>query len=323
MKIAVTGGAGFIGTVLADLLIAQGHEVILLDIRESAKYPQFSRIANVSDAYGLTQAVKGADAIMHLAAEHRDDVYPVSRYYEVNEEGTDNVISAAEEHRIKTIIFTSTVAVYGLDAGESRENDETHPFNDYGRSKLKAEGHLLHWGRLDPSHRAVIVRPCVVFGPGNRGNVHTLMEQIARASFVMIGSGKNLKSMAYVGNVAAFLAHCLALPAGTHVFNYADKPDMSTRTLVRTIRKAMGLGGTGPAFPYVFGLAGGMVFDLAARLTGRTFPVSLIRVRKFCASTVVNADRAMASGFTPPYTLEQGLQDMISADFIDPGKHAA
>jgi nucleoside-diphosphate-sugar epimerase len=315
MKIAITGGTGFIGTLLAESLLADGHEVLLLDIKPSEKHPQHSRQVDICDAYALSEAMQGVDVIYHLAAEHRDDVFPRSRYYEVNEEGTDNVISAADNNGIKKIIFTSTVDVYGLNEGESRESDAPQPFNDYGKSKLKAEGRVRQWAGRDPTHSAAIVRLVATFGPGNRGNIYTLMDQIHRGRFVMIGPGRNRKSIAAVGNVAAFLRHCLNFKPGIHLYNYADKPDLITRDLVLTIRRALGLPGRGPHAPYLIGLGGGMVFDAAARLTGRTLPVSAIRVKKFCADTVVNADRLRETGFKPTQTLEEALQEMIAVEF--------
>jgi len=63
------------------------------------------------------------------------------------------------------------------------------------------------------------------------------------------------------------------------------------------------------------GLAGGYLFDLAALVTGRQFPISSIRIKKFCAGTQVAADKLRQTGFRPPYSLEQGLERMIAADF--------
>lgn len=315
MKIAITGGAGFIGTQLSGRLLADGHEIFLLDTKPSNKYPQHFREVDICNAYALSEAMKGVDVIYHLAAEHRDDVSPRSRYYEVNDKGTSNVISAASNNGIKQIIFTSTVAVYGLNEGESREDDALQPFNDYGKSKLKAEGHIRQWAGRNPMHSATIIRLVATFGPGNRGNIYTLMDQIYRGRFVMIGPGRNRKSIAAVGNVAAFLHHCLKLQPGIHLYNYADKPDLITRDLVLTIRRALGLPGKGLRAPYLIGLGGGIVFDVAARLTGRALPVSAIRVKKFCADTVINANHLRETGFKPLQTLEEALQEMIAVEF--------
>ena len=315
MKIAITGGAGFIGTELARVLTAQGHDLVLLDLHKSRAFPALSRITDVTDREALITALEGVDAIYHLAAEHRDDVRPIQKYYDVNVGGAENIIAAAQKHNIQKIIFSSSVAVYGLDAGDSKERDVPAPFNDYGASKLQAEKVFENWARADKQRTLATLRLVATFGPGNRGNIHTLMEQIARGKFIMIGSGKNKKSIAYVGNVAAFLAHVLSLPPGAHLYNYADKPDLSTAVLVAQIRAALGLKNAGAAMPYALGLMGGAAFDIAAKITGRTFPVSAIRVKKFCADTVVNADKLQETGFIAPFSLEQGLHDMIAQEF--------
>lgn len=323
MKIAVTGGAGFIGTVLIENLLAQGHDVFWLDIRQSETYPDKGRRVDVTHQDALTQALHGVDAVYHLAAEHRDDVRPVQKYYDTNVGGARCLVQACEENGIHTIIFTSTVAVYGLDAGESGEDSPVAPFNDYGKSKLESEKIFEEWAEKDTARKLVTMRFVATFGPRNRGNVYTLMDGIARGKFMMVGNGENRKSVAYVGNVAAFLVHSLSFGPGVGIYNYADKPDLSTREMVSDIRQSMGLSGTGPRLPYVAGLMGGAAFDVLARLTGRTFPISIIRIKKFCANTIVRADKVALSGFTPPYTLSQGLKAMVEAEFPETRKKAA
>lgn len=310
MKIAITGGSGFIGSRLSALLKAEGHELVVLDL--AADHP-----VDVTDEAAVMEALTGVDAIYNLAAEHRDDVSPVARYYDVNVGGAKVLAKAAAAHNIKTIIFTSSVAVYGLDAGESTERDTPAPFNDYGSSKLQAEDVFNAWAVGDTDRSLVTLRLVATFGQGNRGNIYTLMDQIARGRFVMVGAGRNYKSVAYVDNVAAFLQHCLGRGAGAHLYNYADKPDLNMREMVRDIRAALGRSGLGPRLPYVIGLTGGVCFDVLAKLTGKNFPISRVRVEKFCANTVVNADKAHASGFTAPASLQAGLERMMKAEFDD------
>lgn len=315
MDIAITGGAGFIGTALARLFKKDGHTLRLLDLKKSEEFPGDSRIVDVTDAAALESALAGADAVYHLAAEHRDDVSPVRKYYDVNVGGGRNVIAAARAQGIKKIVFTSSVAVYGLNAGDSKETDTPAPFNDYGRSKLESEETFVQWAAEDESRSLTTVRLVATFGPGNRGNIYTLMNQIASGKFVMIGRGENRKSVAYVGNAAAFLRHALDFGPGAHLYNYADKPDLNMREMVADIRRALNLEGTGPQLPYALGLLGGTAFDAAAKITGRSFPISAVRVRKFCADTVVNADRIAGTGFAAPFSLTEGLRDMMAAEF--------
>lgn len=305
MRIAITGGAGFIGSKLAELLEKQGHEVFILDL------PAY----DVTDSAAMMEALTGIDAIYHLAAEHRDDVRPIQKYYDVNVGGAENIIAAAKAHNIPKIIFTSSVAVYGLDAGESKESSAPAPFNDYGQSKWESEKIFESWAQQNPDHKLVTIRLVATFGPGNRGNIYNLMNQIAGGKFLMVGSGKNRKSIAYVGNVAAFLAHLLKCEAGTHLYNYADKPDISMNEMVGIVRGKLGQEKKLLRVPYIIGLAGGFVFDVAAKITGRRFPISAVRVQKFCADTVVNAEKMRGTGFVPPYSLKQGLEEMIEAEF--------
>lgn len=312
MKIAITGGNGFIGSRLAALLIGEGHHVVSIDTNGPTP-------VDILDRAALTNAVQGCDAIYHLAAAHRDDIFPRSVYYDVNAGGTKNVIDAANDAGIKRIIFTSTFAVYGLNTGMPDEDSELHPFNDYGKSKLEGEQHLKMWAKGDPSRTLTIVRPVVVFGEGNRGNVHTFISQIVSGKFVMVGKGTNKKSMAYVGNVAAFLKHCLNEKPGFALYNYADKPDFDMNTLTDVVYRKLGKAKPGVRIPYPVGLMAGAAFDLLARITRRKFPISTVRVQKFCADTTCAADRLRTTGFVPRYTLAEGLERMIDSDFLGKG----
>ena len=163
-----------------------------------------------------------------------------------------------------------------------------HYFNDYGRTKWEAEKIYREWQEKDPQNRTlVVVRPTVVFGEQNRGNVYNLLNQIASGRFIMIGAGTNMKSMAYVENVVSFLQYSIDFfKPGVHVYNYVDKPDFDMNTLVSLVRAAIGKSKkTGFSIPYFAGLTGGYFFDLASFITRRSFPISSIRVKKFCATT--------------------------------------
>ena len=154
----------------------------------------------------LRSAISNESVIVNLAAEHRDDVRPLSLYHEVNVEGAINICTVAREKCVQTIIFTSTVAGYGFAPIGTNESGNITPFNDYGRTKYEAEQVFKAWQAEDPAQRTlVIIRPTVVFGEQNRGNVYNLLRQIASGKFVMVGHGENRKSMAYVETVAAFV----------------------------------------------------------------------------------------------------------------------
>lgn len=314
-SIVILGGSGFIGTRLTKLLIEKGLPVRIGDLRESRHYPQLFSACDVTQLDTLREVVRGASTLINLAAEHRDDVRPLSRYQTVNVDGAVQVCQAAREANIQKIIFTSSVAVYGFHNRAVDESGPFQPFNEYGRTKLEAEAVYRAWAEEDPSRTLVIVRPTVVFGEGNRGNVYNLLRQIATGRFFMVGSGSNFKSMAYVENIAAFLAHSMSLGPGIHIANYVDKPDLSTKDLVQHINRSLGRSGNTRQIPKSAAMAGGHLLDLVAKATGRTFPISAIRVKKFCETTQFHADRVSQWKFTPPFSLMDGLARTVEFEF--------
>jgi GlcNAc-P-P-Und epimerase len=316
--VLILGGSGFIGTRLAALLTEQNIPCHIGDLRASEAFPSLWIEADVRNPESLRKIVNGAIAIINLAAEHRDDVYPISRYRETNVDGASLVCAAAREAGVKKIIFTSSAAVYGFHPYPVDESGPFTPFNAYGKTKLEAEGVYRAWADEERSRTLVIIRPTVVFGEGNRGNVFNLLRQIASGRFLMVGSGKNAKSMAYVGNIAAFLVHALSMAPGIHIFNYVDGPDMTTRELVSHVRSCLARPGFTPTVPRSIAMAGALVLDRIARLTGKTFPISAIRIRKFCESTQFRADKAR-SEFTAPYSLHEGLARTIRSEFMPGG----
>jgi len=317
MKITLIGGSGFVGTHLITHFHKLGmNKVLNIDKVGSTSYPTISLIGNVLDQELLTEQLYGSNIVILLAAEHRDDVSPISLYYDVNVEGMKNTLAAMEANGITRILFISSVAIYGLDKNNPNESSAAEPFNHYGISKWQAEMVLEDWYKTHTDWNINIVRPSVIFGEGNRGNVYNLFRQIASGRFMMIGKGNNRKSMAYVGNVVAFLAFLtLKQQEGYNVYNYVDKPDFNTNDLVSLTGALLNKPIPTTHIPYWLGMLGGYGFDLLAVLTRKKLSISSVRVKKFCAVTIYDASKVTKSTFTPPFTLEQGLQRMLETEF--------
>lgn len=317
MTVCVIGGSGFIGTHLIRS-IAANHTVINIDKQVPANAVENVQHfkADVRDYEGLKQAFpEKVDYVILLAAEHRDDVSPTSLYYDVNVEGTHNVLKIMAEKGVEHIIFTSSVSVYGLNKKNPDELSGTDPFNHYGKSKLQAERVLRRWFDNDRNGKSlIIIRPTVTFGPGNKGNVYNLLKQIASGNFVMVGRGKNKKSMAYVENVAGFISHCLDRRfKGYHLFNYIDKPDLATKELVHHAEMALNRKIIPIKIPYLIGYAGGMMLDLISRITKKKFSISAVRVKKFCATTQFDSVTIQTTNYKPKKTLAEGLEITIKS----------
>lgn len=315
----VVGGSGFIGTRLCDRLAkADRYLFHIIDKKVSGAFPDRTTICDIRDASRLAGSLIRNAALVHLAAEHRDDVSPASLYHDVNVMGTANVCRAATAAGINTILFTSTVAVYGLAQTDSGEDGAIAPFNEYGRTKWEAEKVLRAWAaELPDKRRLVIVRPTVVFGENNRGNVYNLLRQVASRRFFMVGDGTNRKSMAYVENVTAFMEDRLHGPPGVETWNYVDGPDLTMNELVGKIRRLMcRSAGAGPRIPYSIGVAIGAAADLLARLTGQRFALSKVRIRKFCSETTFTS-AVSQTGFIPPVPLIEAIERTFRYEFLE------
>lgn len=316
-NIALIGGAGFVGTRTANRLKKANIEFSVYDINQvndihnpiylDVESKDFSNIIN-----------KNTKTIVNLAAVHRDDVMPLTRYYDVNVNGAKNICNVARKNNINKIIFTSSVAVYGFAPPNTDESGKINYFNEYGKTKYLAENIYKDWFNEDPDNRTlIIIRPTVIFGEGNRGNVYNLLNQINIKKFAMFGDGKNKKSMAYVENVAAFIEFCNSIDKGQHVYNYIDKDDFNMKSLVSLVRKELfnknNQGFTMPAF---LGMAIGYIADFISILIKKPLPVSSIRVKKFMSTTTFSSSVKNTS-FKPPVKIENGLIKTIRYEFME------
>lgn len=320
-KFGILGGAGFIGSFLIPKLQHLDYEIKIGDLKDCEVDGIPVTEIDVCDVESISKLGK-VDCIINLAAVHRDDVKPISKYEEVNVGGASAVCDFAEKMGVSTIVFTSSVAIYGFAPPNTGEDGNPNYFNEYGRTKFLAEKVYIEWFSKDPCNRSlVIVRPTVVFGPGNRGNVYNLLNQIASKKFAMFGDGTNIKSMAYVDNVAGFLKHCTNLGPGKHIFNYIDKPDLNMNDLVSVARKTLfNKRGVGIRLPKPLGIMIGLSFDLLSRILNKSLPVSSIRVKKFMSTTQFSS-AADQTGFIPLYSLSEGLKKTLRYEFIEDNSH--
>lgn len=313
--ILLIGGSGFVGTSLISKLPKE--KVFNLDKNPSYFFDEISTFGDIRYKDQI-KIHKDTKVLILLAAEHRDDVSPVSLYYDVNVKGTKNVLKKMDKMGIKHLIFTSSVAIYGLNKKNPDENHPKDPFNHYGKSKWQAEKLIKEWFDKDPVGKSVtIIRPTVIFGEKNRGNVYNLLKQITSGKFLMIGKGKNKKSMAYVGNVVEFIKYRIGLEeGGYHVFNYVDKPDLTMSSLLNVVEKSLTKKTPSIRIPVWLGYLGGYGFDFLAFITRKKLVVSSVRIKKFVATTQFDASKVHSSGFKAPFTLEKGLERTLNYEFV-------
>ena len=312
MKVFVTGHAGFIGRYLTEALTARGGTVTGLDKRpfSSSNEKLDSRTGDVLDRDAVMSAMKGCDAIIHLAAEHQDWGISRDEYFEANQGGTKNLLACATQLGIRQFVFYSSVAVYGTSLVPTVEERTPAPDNDYGASKLAAEKELESWAAADKKNCALVIRPTVVFGPrmNDYSNIFRLVDQIAKHRFLYIGKMHNTKSLAYVENlVDATLYLMQKIAPGVQVFNYTEQTHLTSRQIAAHISKALGVYLPPVSLPLKPMIAAASVLDVAAKRFSVNLPITAARIKKVNTPTHHRSDKLRLDGFEPRFSIYDGL----------------
>lgn len=317
MNVCITGGSGFIGRYYYERLLEEGHSITILDLIEpefDASGARYVR-GDVRDPDALRAAFEGCDTIVHLAAAHHDFGIAEKTYFDVNEGASGTICQVMDELGIRLVVFYSTVAVYG-DAPEPHyEDSPTKPNSPYGASKLAGEGEFQKWTQQGDRRRCLVIRPTVTFGPRNFANMYTLIHQIKRGRFLVVGKGQNIKDLSYVENIVdatMFLWGKNDLPA-FDVYNFIDKPDLTSLEITETIYEALGKPMPKIRYPMWLVLLMAIPFDIVIALTGKNLPISSARVKKmYSVQTKFESDKVLKAGFEPPVPLKQGIRNMVN-----------
>ena len=170
---------------------------------------------------------------------------------------------------------------------------------------------------IKSGNEAFIVRPCVVYGPGNRGNIYNLFRQINSRKFIMIGNGDQIKSITYVENIAQFLFQLIHYKSDNfEFFNFSDSPSMSINQLVEEVSAKLNVKIPKYKIPYLVGLTVGYFFDFISLLFGKKLFLSSIRVKKFNSPSHYNSDKAMKI-FKNPIPSDIGLKNTLEKEFLN------
>ncbi len=226
MRVLVTGGAGFIGSHLAERLATLGHEVTIYDLKPARDGPFFVYTGSLDNTSLLEQAMTGQDLVCHFAAnaDVRGGADNPGRDLEQNTLGTQKLLEAMRATGVQRIVFASSSAVYG--ESDELPTPETCPFPTqtslYGASKLAAEGLISAYCRTF-GMSALIFRFVPVVGERYRhGHLYDFWKKLKAdpTQIEVLGDGQQRKSLIYVGDVIdGILA---ALPCLGHMPKQAD-----------------------------------------------------------------------------------------------------
>jgi len=315
MPVFVTGGAGFLGSEICKKLSNEGISHTIYD----RKYPRFkSKYTNyvqgdIRDLDRLISAIKQHQDIIHLAAEWNDVGVTDHEYNTTNVDGTKNIADAAENNNIKSIIFASSTSVYKFEDDNYNAYGENDAAKDppciYGKTKAAGEDILRSWQSKSKSKNLKIIRPSVIYGPYNRGNVFNLIKQIKSRFFILPRKYDVVKSIAYVENVANFFIYLLMNETSDTVYNYCDNPSLNTYELVQKINQLFSHKTT------LINVNPKILIKMSSLLD--YFPGKIknkfgsMKVKKFLRPTYLSNELAFKTGFNQPVNTEDGLKETV------------
>lgn len=295
-RVAVTGGAGFVGSHLVDRLLAAGNEVTVLDDLSSGSRDNLARnaahprlrivIASVLDTSALDAAFAGVHYVFHLATRNvRLSLRQPSIVHEVNTGGTFNVLKAAARQGVRRLLYCSSSEVYGTATRVPLpEHCEFRPQTIYGASKLAGEYYAQVFHRSGWLE-TVIARPHNTYGPRahyelDRGELipRLIVRALAGLPPIIFGDGAQTRDFTYVEETALFLSALMATDGvGGDTFNICRGQEVPIREVTAQVLKLVGLDSAPiflPARPHdVRRLVGDA--SLLRRTLGRTPEISL------------------------------------------------
>ncbi|NOT20918.1 MAG: SDR family oxidoreductase [Sideroxydans sp.] len=302
MNILISGANGFVGQTLWEVLHERGYAVCAT-VRVAKNNIQIP-VGEINGDTDWALALRDVDTVIHLAARvhvmQDKSVNPLAEFRRVNVQGTENLARQAFAAGVKRLVYISSIKVNGEETAEGKiyqESDIPSLQDPYGVSKWEAE-QALHQVAQETGLEVVIVRPPLVYGAGVKGNFIQMLKVLSKRLPLPFASIENQRSLVYVENLVDALITCATHPtAAGQTYLVSDGEDVSTPELLRQLGAAMGRPAMLLPFPpkLLMWLAAAVgKSDQVQRITG-SLQIDSAKIRR-------------ELNWTPPYTLQQGLQ---------------
>ena len=294
MNIIITGATGFVGKNLSKFLKEKGHHISPLSLRK---------------AWELDQ---NAEAIIHLAGKAHDtkNTSDEKEYFEINTELTKKLFKEFLNTTVQDFIYFSSVkATADTVEGFLDENHTSNPQTPYGKSKLHAEEYLLSQ-KLPENKRLLIIRPCMIHGPGNKGNLNLLYKVVEKGIPYPLAAFENQRSFLSIDNLNFLIFEILKnRDVSSGIYNFADDNSISTNELIRIIGEASRIKSK------LWRLPAGIISSVAKLGDVLKLPLNSERLKKLTESYVVSNQKIKtALGISElPISVEKGLEKTIKS----------
>lgn len=320
MVTLVTGSTGFVGQYLVKRLLSDGNHQVRCLARKSSNVSVLQKLGadvvfgDITEPTSLASALTGVDVIYHTAAYIENGYRQhYGALYKINVEGTRNLVEASANANLKKFIYFSSMGAVGTRNVEGlvKEDVACNPDTDYGKTKYEAEQMVL--GHFKKSgFPVVILRPPMVYGPGEKHNFLMLTRAVKNRKFMFIGDGSNLTSLIYVENLVA--AAVLAENAGEkgQVYNVADGQPCSWNEMILAIERELGIDRRIRHIPLSLARMGASCFEGLSRFSKSEPPLHKLRVHTMSDNFAFDITKAKENlGYQPCFSFDEGLKQTM------------
>jgi len=297
MKITITGASGFVGQNLQEYLKDKRYEIQKLSLRNEN---------------WRNHVAEGSGAIIHLAGKAHDtsNTSADEEYFKVNRDLTIELFKLFLQSDVKDFFYFSSVkAVADTVDGVLTEDVQGKPYTPYGKSKLEAEQYLVEQP-LPEGKRLFIIRPCMIHGPGNKGNLNLLYKVVEKGIPWPLAAFHNQRSFLSIDNLSYLIEQMLVqAELSSGVYNFADDEGLSTNELVALISTTLG------KKPKLWHIPSGLISNAVKIGDVLPLPLNSERLKKLTESYVVsNTKIKQALGIDKlPLTAKDGLTKTIKS----------
>jgi nucleoside-diphosphate-sugar epimerase len=317
-SIILFGGSGFVGSHLINMLGDKFDKIYVADIREPGWHCK-GMIKDEGKMYYVPCDVRKpisdnsfdetVTCIVNLAAVHTSPGHPPHEYFETNILGATNICQYAEKKGIDTIVFTSSISVYGPGEDEKSEDSIYMPSIPYGSSKTIAEFIHREWYNRAPKRSLTIIRPAVIFGYGEGGNFTRIAQMLERGFFPYPGRTDTIKGCLYVKDICRFIIQQIESGKGFSYFNFCYQRKYTTKDIVTAFKKTLGYKAFCPVIPLSLVNLGAALLSQFQLPFIRNMGLVPDRIIKLVKSTNISSQKLYNSGFRFQWDLDAALKD--------------
>ena len=314
----IFGGSGYIGTHLLSFFLE--HKVfkryyvldinplykfdayidsgvvkyLLQDVRESINF----RIEdfNIKDSW-----------IFNFAAIHREPGHEYKEYFDTNIIGAENINHFASKTNIKNIFFTSSIAPYGKSLAIRNESSNLYPETAYGISKAFCEMIHRNWLSEDKSRKLIIVRPSVIYGPKDPGNIYRMIKSLRKGTFVLPAGGKIIKSYGYIYGLIESIIFTMNKKDRFIIYNYAEYPLIPLNEMVNVVKSELDIKKPTLHLPIWVLSTIAWFIQIGCRILGVNSDIHPVRVKKAGFPTNIKSQYLIENGFEFKYGFQKSL----------------